>query len=143
MTKSGRQRIRKEYFKACITAVLTSTVGMFNPEDGEDVPAGIALVGIIALVMVVGMYYKMGRGGEGGDPPDDNGSGNLGRMQRMTYLWYVLTLVLAGALVRGPLGYILAGSLGDIGRVEMLSAMFGFVAIGFAIWQILVLGKKA
>jgi len=147
VTRVSRERTKKEYFTACIAAVLTSTVGMFNREQGDDAPRSIALVGIIALLMVIGMYFRMGRNGAGEDPSAEDPSADdldhrFGRMQRMTYLWYVLTLVLAGALVRGPLGVILSGSLGEVGRVEMLSAVFGFVVIGFAIWKILVLGKK-
>ena len=136
------QRIKKEYFTACFAAVLTATVGMFVPEEGEEAPSSFALLGIIALLMVVGMYIKFGKSEDGLELSGEDTAHRIGRMKRMTYLWYVLSLVLAGALVRGPLGHIMADSARNVGRIELMSAAVGIVVIGFSIWKILVLGRK-
>lgn len=112
------------------------------PEDGGETPSGFALLGIIALLIVVGMYYKFGKGDNGDDSAGEDISLRIGRMRRMTYLWYVLSLILAGALVRGPLGDFMARSSQDLGTTALMSTAFGIVIIGFSIWKILVLGKK-
>lgn len=142
MIGAAEKNTRKEYFTACVAAILTSTLGMLVPEESGEVPKSLALLGIIALFMIVGLYYRVSRDGEERSGDGEDASPSFDRMRRMAYLWYALTLVLAGTLIRGPLRQMRTGSLALATVLELLVAGFGFIVIGFALWKLLILGKK-
>ena len=56
----GKQKsAKKEYFNACFLAIFTAVAGLVEP--GAEASNGLILVGVLAVLIVVGSYFQMGR----------------------------------------------------------------------------------
>ncbi len=131
MSDEKTSAVRKDYFTACLLAIGTASAGLLNPGDGSS--SGLVLLGIIAIIMVIGIYFFIGRSTE--ESEADEIPVSLPRLRRMALLWYALTVVLGISLVREPLRGIWTGGSADV--FEWLLGVVGLVAIGLAVWRIL------
>lgn len=123
---------KKEYFGACFLAILTVVMGLAAPSEG--VSDGLVLVGVLAVLIVVGFYFQVGRQSAKSEEEEIRPSDS--RLRRMALLWYVLSIVLAANLVRGSASEVIQGRGQYVTSVEWILGVVGAFVILLAGWRL-------
>lgn len=143
MSDDQNTPVSKDYIISCLLAVSCAVIGLASPQHQEffkqGISAGFLIILILIIFILIGFYFQLkpsnSQKGESEDPA--MAQGNAQRMKKMSIIWYILSIVLAGSLMR-PL---VSDPIEFASAATWLFASLGIAVVFFALWRLLLVLK--